>query len=224
MFTIKICGVTRPSDAAAAAEAGADAIGLNFFAGSPRYVRRDAAERIGAALPPGVAKVGVLVNADLEEVVELQQALGLDYLQVHGEETPQWLSSLQARLPHVSLIRSLRWQPAAGWQTVCRFMEDCQRCGTSLAALLIDAFQPGQYGGTGMTLPWDQLATRPPELRGTPLVLAGGLTQENVAHAIRLARPDAVDTASGVETAPGQKCPEKMRTFVAAARAALDRE
>jgi phosphoribosylanthranilate isomerase len=214
LFRIKICGVTRPEDAAGIAEAGADAIGLNFYAASPRFVSDDLAAEIIAALPAPVAKIGVFVNADAAAIREKVQRLGLDWVQLHGDEPPEFL----AELPGLAVIRAVRlsdWAravlPAAEGKLV-RLPK----------AVLIDAFSASAYGGTGMTVAWDAIPEARRRLAGLPVILAGGLTPKNVAEAIQAARPDSVDVASGVESSPGVKDLAMVKDFVAASREAFD--
>jgi phosphoribosylanthranilate isomerase len=202
-FLIKICGVTTPEDAVAAVDAGADAIGVNLWPGSKRFVGdRAAARRVVGAIRPGVLKVGVFVNAPCAAVVEAMSDLGLDRAQLHGDELP---GDFQ-RLPRASVIRAVRVRDegslhaAAGWQG---------------AVMLLDAFVDG-YGGGGVPAPWALIAARATR----PFLLAGGLTPDNVAEAVRVTCPDGVDVASGVERAPGRKDAAKVAAFVRAARAA----
>jgi phosphoribosylanthranilate isomerase len=210
-FRVKICGITRPEDASMAAGAGADAIGLNFYPGSPRCVTLEQAQAIAAAMPAGVARVGVFVNADLAEMRRIADSVPLDYVQLHGDEPPQAIAALD-----VPVIRAFRCG-SAGLMPVGLYLEACRQAGRLPAAVLIDAYAPGAFGGTGQTLDWPALAAGREHLAGLPLILAGGLTAENVAAAIAAARPDGVDTASGVESSPGVKDAARVRAFVAAA-------
>lgn len=222
MFEVKICGVMNSSDAEMVAAAGPDAVGLNFSPGSPRCISVEVACQIDAVLPSELARVAVVVNATLERIRELYDHLRLDYLQLHGDESPAFVGELRQQFPSLPVIRAFRCREGQGdLQLVQRFARECSESGAELAALLLDAFQPGQYGGTGKTVDWEAVSHRSPELRQTPLVLAGGLRPENVAEAIRLAEPSAVDTASGVESSVGRKDPELVRAFVERARQAL---
>lgn len=216
LFRVKICGVTTPQDARLVADCGADALGLNFYAGSPRFVSRSQARELLGDLPPSVARVGVFVNATVEEIQECQQDLGLDYLQLHGDEPLEYL----ARLAPAKVVRALRCPPGDS-AIVDSFLAECETLGHRPAALLIDAHRPGTYGGTGQTVDWRAVAELHQRCQGIPLVLAGGLNAANVRQAIQAARPAAVDTASGVEWAPGRKSPELVRQFVHEALAAL---
>jgi phosphoribosylanthranilate isomerase len=209
MFRIKICGITRPEDAILAADAGADAIGLNFYPQSPRVVSRERAQEIVAAVGDRVRKVGVFVNSSVAEVVATYDELGLDLVQLHGDEPPDFLQQLGG----IPVVRAFRCGPS-GLSPIAVYLEACRVFGAPPQLVLIDAYQPGSYGGTGNTAPWDAAA----RYRGLrfpyPLVLAGGLTPANVAQAIGQVRPAAVDTASGVESSPGIKDAERMRDFI----------
>ena len=218
MFRIKICGVTRPEDVHVAAEAGADAVGLNFYANGPRFVEQSAAHALVDSIPLSVVKVGVFVNASVAEMEDTAARLGLDFLQLHGDEPPE----LVARLAPRPIIRAFRLGEP-GWQPIVAYVAACRSVGCEPAALLIDAHFAGLYGGTGKTADWDLVRTRPDELGELPVILAGGLTPENVAEAIATALPWSVDTASGVESAPGVKDHAKVREFVTQARTALEK-
>jgi phosphoribosylanthranilate isomerase len=196
--------------------AGADAIGLNFYPSSPRYVAPSDAFTIARTLPANVAKVGVFVNSGAEQIARIVDEVGLDCVQLHGDEPPEILQQLHP-LP---VIRAFRLSHRDCDQVV-RYVDRCQELACWPQAILIDAFRPGQYGGTGATLDWTRLDAVTTIRGRIPVVLAGGLTADNVAQAITVARPDAVDTASGVEQSPGKKDPSLVRRFVAAARRAL---
>jgi phosphoribosylanthranilate isomerase len=210
MFQVKICGVTRVEDTSAIAEAAPDAIGLNFFPLSARFVADDQAAAIIAALPASILKVGVFVNASADDIRRKHELLHLDAVQLHGDEPPELIEQL-AGIPTVRAVR-VRDSQSPLWRAD-------QRCHPQ--ALLVDAYSTAAYGGTGERVDWKSLPGLRTTARGLPLILAGGLTPENVAEAISLARPDGVDTASGVESAVGVKDPAKTKAFVEAARAAL---
>lgn len=218
MFRIKICGVTNPDDARLAAEAGADAIGLNFFAGSKRYIRPEIADSVAAAIPQGVLKVGVFVNADAEFVCRESDRLRLDLIQLAGDETPEYVAKLAGR--RTMKVFRPKLSGNDGFSVILQFMAQSAISGSMPALMLIDAHVPGEFGGTGKTVDWTSIGTAAERItRNTPpLVLAGGLTPENVGAAILSARPSAVDVASGVESSPGVKDPTRMRMFVGAAR------
>ncbi|MCX8073244.1 MAG: phosphoribosylanthranilate isomerase [Candidatus Binatia bacterium] len=203
MVVVKICGVTRPEDAMAAAEAGADWIGLNFYPRSPRFVTKDRACEILAAVPSHVQVVGVFVGATRDEVEETAASLELDLLQFHGDEPPDYCTGW--RWP---VIKAIRLRTREDWERARSYPVDF---------LLIDAHVPGQFGGTGETADWMEIARLPVE---QPLILAGGLRAENVAQAVRVVRPFAVDVASGVESSPGVKDADALRRFVQNAKSA----
>jgi phosphoribosylanthranilate isomerase len=217
LFRIKICGLTRAEDGLAAANAGADAVGLNFFPRSPRYVDLGAAKAVAAVLPPAIATVGVFVNAPVDEIRQAAESLGLDFIQLHGDEPPGFC----AELGGLEVIRAFRLG-AAGWHPLIEYLDQCRELHAVLRAILVDACQPGTYGGTGHAADWN-LARRYHDLSlGLPLILAGGLNPANVADAVRAVKPFGVDTASGVETSPGQKDHRQIAAFVAAASRALN--
>jgi phosphoribosylanthranilate isomerase len=201
-FLIKICGITRPQDAELAAAAGADLIGLNFWGGSKRFVAENQAREIVAAIPTGVLKVGVFVNAHPLVVTETIADLKLDRVQLHGDEKVaawSWLRPEQT-------IRAIRIRDEASLNDALGWEPDL---------FLYDAYAEG-FGGSGKRAPWELVATGAQR----PFLLAGGLTATNVAEAIRVTRPDGVDVASGVESARGIKDVRKLRAFIRNARAA----
>ncbi|MBA4016958.1 MAG: N-(5'-phosphoribosyl)anthranilate isomerase [Pirellula sp.] len=218
MFQIKICGVKTVDDALTAADAGADAIGLNFFPRSARFVERRAAQEIVAALGTRVCKVGVFVNAPVAELLETADALKLDLIQLHGDEPPAAMRGLAPR----PILKAFR-VGADGLAPLRHWFEEAMRAGLRPSRVLLDAYQPGEYGGTGRTADWSAAADYVRTAGLPPLVLAGGLKTENVAAAIEQVRPAAVDTAGGVESAPGVKDPERVREFIAAAKMAFSR-
>lgn len=194
---VKICGITRPQDAVAAAQAGADAIGLVFYPPSPRFISSARAIEIRDALPPFVQTVALFVNASRQEVDAVLASVRPSMLQFHGEETPAfcagfdvpWLKACRMKAG-VDLLEYFRSYPgAAGW--------------------LADAFVEG-YGGAGESFDWSLV----PSKRERPLVLSGGLTRDNVAEAIRRVRPWAVDVSSGVESAKGIKDAARIAAFI----------
>lgn len=218
MFRIKICGITHRPDAFVAAALGADAIGLNFFERSPRYLPPSLAGNVAAAIPRGVAKVGVFVNPTAEEVNRLAERLRLDFVQLAGDEPPEFIAQLAGR----PVIKSFRFGPD-GIGPLLDFFDHAARHGTLPAAVLIDSCAPGHFGGTGVTADWSRLAKELEQIRSRPthVMLAGGLTPENVAEAITTVKPAAVDVASGVEYAPGRKDASRVSQFVEAATAAF---
>ena len=201
---VKICGVTNVADALAAAEAGADMIGLNFYEGSPRWVTPALAAEIARALPPFVLRVGVFVNPAEAQVLEVIAGCGLNLLQFHGDEPSDFCTQFG-----VMSVKALRVREAASLQALADFHTE---------AFLLDAYAKTGLGGTGEKFNWDLAVAA--QKYGKPIFLAGGLTPENVAEAVRQVRPFAVDVASGVELAPGKKDAAKVRAFIAAVRAA----
>jgi len=214
MFKIKICGVTSAADAAMCADAGAEAIGLNFYPKSPRCVSLETAREIVDSIrETTLAKVGVFVNAPAKEVQQTATELDLDFVQIHGDEPPEYLAELAGR----KVIRAFRCRDE-GLAAVEAYLAEST---ANLAAVLIDAYSPGAYGGTGEVVDWTTLVKYGGEIEELPLILAGGLTPANVAEAIESTWAYAVDTASGVELSPGVKDTEKTRAFVAEARRAF---
>lgn len=215
MFRIKMCGITSPGDAVLAVEAGADAVGINFFRESVRYVAPDAAAPIVEAIRDRAATVAVFVNESPEKIAKICGKLGIGVVQLSGHETAA--SAARIRYP---VIKVVHMENGSGLDAFRDYP-----CG----AFLFDASVPGEYGGTGKSLDWEALgqATGGPLVQfgngassgsGRPWMLAGGLTPENVAGAIRAARPFGVDVASGVEAVPGKKDSGKMKAFVDRAR------
>jgi phosphoribosylanthranilate isomerase len=201
---VKICGLTSVADAQTAAEAGADMIGLMFAEQSPRLISLSTAVEISRALPPFVLRVGVFVNPEPAQVLEAVAACGLNLLQFHGDEDSSFCTQFG-----VMSVKALRVQSAASLQTLENFHTD---------AFLLDAYSKAGLGGTGEKFNWD-LAVEAQKY-GKPIFLAGGLTPENVASAVKQVQPFAVDVSSGVEYAPGKKDAAKVRAFIAAVRAA----
>jgi len=218
MFRVKICGVTSSDDAQAAWNAGADAIGLNFYENSPRFVELARAEEIVASLPANVCRVGVFVNADAAHICRTYDQLSLDAIQLHGDEPPPFLGLLGKR----PVIRAFRCRDT-GVAPVVDYLDKCSALGCVPRFALLDAYYPGQYGGTGRVFDWTLVSDSKQLLHGVQVVLAGGLTAENIGEAIATARPHAVDTASGVESAPGVKDVGLVRDFVQNAEAAFGR-
>lgn len=200
---VKICGITSVADARAALEAGADALGFVFYEASPRHVTLETAREIIAALPPFAARVGVFVNP-AEDLVRQALACGLDTLQFHGEEPPEFCGRFGIRA-----IKGFRLQDDVALLTCMDYKG---------FPWLLDSFVPGQPGGTGAVFNWE-LAVKAKKSNPT-IILAGGLTPANVAEAVRKVRPYAVDVSSGVESAPGKKDLAKLRAFIAAAKVA----
>ena len=202
---VKICGVTCVTDALLAVECGADLIGLNFYPPSPRYVTLPTAQAIRAVIPTHIQCVGVFVNAADEDITALVEQLRLNAIQFHGDETATdiqgWMCTTikVVRIPTDGAIPPLEDLPST--------------------YLLLDTYRPERYGGTGEVFAWDVAAALPQAVRQR-LLLAGGLTPENVAAAVRMVCPWAVDVASGVESTPGHKDPDKVRAFITNAKTA----
>ncbi len=205
MTRVKICGITNLEDARLAAALGAAALGFIFYPKSPRAIEPEAAGHIIRHLPPFVLSVGVFVNEEAGWVREVAERIRLDWLQLHGEEPPEYCRSLGR-----NVLKAIRVQD----QTSLDLMRPYQGI---VRAFLLDSYTAGQQGGTGHSFDWS--LARVAAAFG-PIVLAGGLRPENAASAIRAAAPAAVDVASGVEAAPGKKDPEKLRAFFQAVRAA----
>ena len=201
---IKICGITNPADALAAAAAGADALGFMFYEPSPRWVPPETAARITRQLPPFIARVGVFVDASEDFIRRAIAECGLDALQFHGSEPPEF-----CRRFHRAAIKAIRVRDLDSLAVLPSY---------DTSAWLLDSYVPGQSGGTGRRFNWE-LAGEAKKL-GCPILLAGGLAPENIAEAVRAVRPYGVDVSSGVESAPGRKDPAKLRAFIQAARSA----
>jgi len=198
MVRVKICGITNSGDALLAADLGAYALGFIFYPKSPRAVTKERARHIIGQLPPFVATVGVFVNEDPAKVREIASLVGLDWIQLHGSESPEYCRSLGRRV-----IKGFRVKGVEIFSQLTEYQGAAQ-------AFLLDAYKPGTPGGSGETFDWE--LTRQIKNCG-PIILAGGLTPANVVQAIKIAQPAAVDVASGVEAAPGKKDPEKLRAF-----------
>jgi phosphoribosylanthranilate isomerase len=201
MFRIKICGITNESDALHAVACGADALGFVFFADSPRCVEPGTVRSIIDKLPTGIVKVGLFVNEQPETVNRIAVESGIDLVQLHGDETP-----VECRKIDKPVIKALRVRDAesfSGWQD---YPGD---------AILLDAWHPEKFGGTGESCDWELAAEM---ARQTTIILAGGLHPNNVADAVTMVRPHGVDVSSGVEQSPGKKDPDKVAEFIKNAR------
>ncbi len=211
---VKICGLTSPVDALAAAEAGADWIGLNFHPASPRQVTLERASEIVRALPATVVPVGVFVDRPPAEVAEVAERVGLRVVQLHGEEPPSTLAALGHLL---QVVRAFRLADASSLDRMLAYLDDTDRLSRSPDAILIDAHVPGRPGGTGRTID-AELLDRLPRDRFERLILAGGLTPQNVGERVARYRPWMVDVAGGVESSPGRKDARLLAAFIRAAR------
>lgn len=198
MTRVKICGITSVNDGCAAAEAGADAIGLVFYPPSPRYVDLQVAGKIVKQLPPFISRVGLFVNHSADQVRKICAQVELDLLQFHGDEPAQFCGQFGKRF-----IKAVRMAPG---HSVAESVREYDQA----AALLLDSFDVEKYGGSGKTFDWRRI----PGSSGLPIILAGGLSAENVSTAIVAVHPYAVDVSSGVESSPGIKSVSKMVEFV----------
>ena len=205
---VKICGITSVEDAHAAVRSGADALGFVFVPGTPRAVTAHQAATIIRALPPFISRVGLFVDTEVSTMLETARISGVDTVQLHGDELPETCQKMR------QFLRVLKAFRVRGPETL-RLLEDF--IGVT-DAFLLDAFVPGVHGGTGARFDWAQAVEA--KALGHPLVLAGGLNPNNVADAVGLVGPYAVDVSSGVELAPGRKDPEKVRNLIEAVRKA----
>ena len=194
---IKICGITNQEDALCAVDAGADALGFVFYEQSPRYVLPEKVRQIISELPPFVTTVGLFVNATPDTIRQTMRISGLNVIQLHGDESAE-----DCRLNPYPVIKAVRIKDADSLTGIDRY---------NVSALLLDAWNDQQYGGTGESFDW-QLAKS--LTAGQPLILAGGLNPNNVAEAIRVVNPYGVDVSSGVEERPGYKDHTKLRKFI----------
>ena len=198
---VKICGITRCEDAQLAVDAGVDAIGLVFYEKSPRFVSNEIADKISRLVPAFVSRVALFKDADKQAVEAMLQAVEIDLIQFHGSETPDFCQ--QFALPYIKAIGMKGTEHDAG------FLRSSAESYASAKALLLDGHAPGEAGGTGESFDWASIANI-----DKPVVLAGGLTPDNVKQAIKLVQPFAVDVSSGVESAPGIKDKEKVLAFM----------
>ncbi|MCX8012486.1 MAG: phosphoribosylanthranilate isomerase [Desulfobacterota bacterium] len=198
MTKIKICGITNLNDALTAADLAVDALGFVFYHPSPRFIPPDKAKLIRKHIPPFTFTVGVFVNESKEEVLKVAKECGLDILQFHGNESPEYCNFFS----DYKIIKSFSLKEPSELEAISRYQVN---------AILIDAYEPAYYGGTGKKANWE--LARAAKKFG-PLILAGGLNENNVCEAILEVAPYAVDVSSGVELRPGVKDPEKLRRFV----------
>lgn len=198
MTEIKICGITNIDDAMNAAECGVDALGFIFYRKSPRYVTPAVAREIIRNLSHSVCKVGVFVDYDVDKIKEIVEFCGLDLIQLHGSESPQYCR----QFPESRLIKGLSPRSENDLKNIADY---------PVSAVLVDAYHPKLHGGTGKKSDWD-LALKIKEKHS--LILSGGLNLENIREAIEIVSPDAVDVNSGVERSPGRKNPEKVKKII----------
>lgn len=197
MVRVKICGITSLEDAILAVEAGADALGFVFFQGSSRYILPEQAAVIIHQLPPFVKTVGLFVNEELKTVNSIADQCRLDIVQLHGDEPPGFCNFVKRRV-----VKAFRVKDESSLDEMTRY---------EVAAILLDAWSPIARGGTGTTFNWEIAAKA---AASNCIILAGGLTPENVEEAIKVVRPYAVDVSSGVESSPGKKSSDKLKEFI----------
>ena len=200
---VKICGITNIEDALAAVDYGADALGFVFFPGSPRYVSPETAREIISLLPALVTTVGVFVDEEQQKIKEVMQFAGINVLQLHGSESPDFCSIWHR------VIRALRVKDFTDLKPLEAFR--------NVSAFLLDTFSPGQFGGTGQIFNWDIALEAK---RFGNIILSGGLNPDNIEKAIKRVKPYAVDVSSGIEEKKGKKDLKKMRLFIERAKAA----
>lgn len=206
MTKVKICGITNLEDARLALDLGADELGFNFYVDSKRYIERRDAREIAMGLPADFRKVGVFVNETIESILQTVDLVGLDAIQLHGDERYEFVTMLH-RATEKEIIKAVRVSTESDLTYAMDFDAHC---------ILLDSFSKSEYGGTGEQFDWT--FAKHADVMFPYLYLAGGLTSENVAEAIRTVRPYAVDVASGVESSPGRKDVEKMKRFIEAVR------
>jgi phosphoribosylanthranilate isomerase len=208
-YKVKICGITNSDDALAAVKAGADALGFVFYKGSSRYVTAEVVRPIIASLPPFVVPVGVFVNEDMKIVRDLMDSCGLALAQLHGDESAAYCEQLGR-----PVFKAVRLRDMGSFLSLAEYKG---RAG--VRGFVIDAYSESAYGGTGQTTDWSLAAEA---AKAAPILLAGGLTPENVREAIIKVRPYGVDISSGVEASPGKKDHAKVKAFIEAAKLVSD--
>jgi phosphoribosylanthranilate isomerase len=202
MTKVKICGITNLKDALVSAKFGADALGFNFYPKSPRFISPEIAREIIEQLPENILKVGVFVNESLEKIAETAETAKLDALQLHGEETPEFAKELKKQTK-LEIIKAFRVSPEFKPEDVLRYEVD---------AILLDAYNPKEHGGTGETFDWE--IAKEVQNIFPKMYLAGGLSQDNVAGAIAEVKPFAVDACSGLESEKGRKDQAQTVNFI----------
>ena len=213
---VKVCGLTEVANALACAEAGADWIGLNFHPASPRFVTTERGAEIASALLGKAKTVGLFVDRPIDELARAVESLeGMDTIQLHGDEDVDYLRLLSRSHPQLKVVRAFRLSDSGSIDRMSSYLSAAQALGCPPHAILVDAHVQGRPGGTGHSIPFDLLDHLPAHPR---LILAGGLTPENVADRVGRVRPWMVDVASGVESSPGVKDPARVLAFISAAR------
>ncbi|MBX3244065.1 MAG: phosphoribosylanthranilate isomerase [Acidobacteria bacterium] len=207
MVLVKICGITNLKDGLAAPSFGADMVGFNFYPKSPRYINPISAGAIASRLPREVKKVGVFVNESIENINAVCNSARLDMIQLHGDESEEFVDQIRSALA-VPVIKAIRIGDP-----------DIEIADTVADAVLLDAYSPDKYGGTGETFEWEKAVEL--KSRFSKIYLAGGLTPDNVAEAVSVVSPFAVDVAGGVEVRPGIKDILKMKAFIENAKKAI---
>lgn len=242
---LKYCGFTRRDDVLAAIDVGVSAIGLNFYPKSKRFISRDVAQQLSRCAEGQILRVGVFVNASPIEVEQIVLECGLDLVQLHGDETVLWLHEAAQRpgLRGVGILRAMPYRGPMDDEALRTWASRTQDELSPIRGILVDAYDPVERGGTGRTARWDLLyprpsafacakslsegpssSTAPSETEATmPMILAGGITAENVDQALQVARPDGVDLASGIESQPGIKDPVLMRRIAQSVRRFYER-
>lgn len=201
MARVKICGITNSEDALVAADAGADALGFVFYPPSPRYITPDQAAGIIARLPPFIQSVGLFVDHSPDMINQTVELCGLDLVQLHGDESPGFCKLVKSRI-----IKAIRVRNETSLESMFSY---------EVSAFLLDAWSPLAHGGTGLTFDWELAVAASGKGR---IILAGGLTPENVADAVKRVHPYAVDVSSGVEASAGKKDPDRIREFIKRAK------
>lgn len=206
MTIVKICGITNLEDASLSVKFGADALGFNFYEKSPRYISSEKTSEIVDQLPADVLKVGVFVNEKLDKIMEIAEIAGLNAIQLHGEETPEFIKDLRGRTS-LRIFKAFRVSPKFEPEDVLKYDID---------SVLLDAYSINEHGGTGETFDWN-LAKKVSDIF-PKMYLAGGLSPDNIAEAMQKLQPYAVDACSRLESKPGKKDTEKVERFIAAVR------
>ncbi|MDB4786502.1 MAG: phosphoribosylanthranilate isomerase [Planctomycetaceae bacterium] len=217
---VKICGIRDVETAEIAVDAGANALGLNFYAPSPRSITAERAAEIVESLPLQVTPIGLFVNHTVTQIEQIMETAGLETLQLHGDETPDFLADITENHPLWNII----WARRVNENDIADVDDDLRECdslGVKLFACLLDPKVDGAYGGTGETLSWKLVARHYDQTTNPPLILAGGITPDNVAEAVSSVHPWGIDVASGVETEKGVKNADLIHEFIDIARSEI---